>query len=709
MVLTAPFAAAGAPRRWLHRPRPRRGVSRRCDHAPLHEGQGTTSRLHVDDAGRRRARHPGARPRAVRGAAARRGSGRLTWSVGDRRCPPSRSARAAGAAARSATSGSALTSAWAGYRWGPVGAWSASRLQVLPARRAVRLAAEVPQPARAWSVAHRSRRLGRRDRVRLDPALPGRRPAAPDQLARCRCAPTRCTWSPPAPSRTPACCCVVDALADHGALRRHRRGGQQPRPDRARRRGRSPSTTSAPGDRVGLRVVGPGGESAGYGTGSGTCGASSAGWPRVRPGDAPRPRARPAPAAGRRPARWSSCSRRCSPTRWHRRPRRWPRRGLPVLVVIDTLPAERRRRSSRAPTPRSPSWPGGCAGSSGDERPRPARRARLPGRAVARAGHARRRAAPARPSRPAAPGARPVTPVIRRARSRGQWALRLVVVLGAGAGAAVPTVPAGAVAPRRGWCCWCSVPSPSTPRLPDSAGRPGALRAGASVWWGPRSATGCTPGACSWRPRCCSPRTWPARSRRYGPAALRGRPATVVLGGCGAGPLVLAGRAGGSGCRRCSVQRPRRRPAASGSSVSRSRSVSRWSWRTAADPAREDVMARIDPEEYAELVLRCVEQVPRGRVTTYGAIAEVGRGRARGRRSPSGRRRDGARTAGRCRGGGWCAPTARCRPATRARRGRPTSRRARRCARPATSTSPAPSGSPPGRRHASEAPDHGDA
>ena len=33
--------------------------------------------------------------------------------------------------------------------------------------------------------------------------------------------------------------------------------------------------------------------------------------------------------------------------------------------------------------------------------------------------------------------------------------------------------------------------------------------------------------------------------------------------------------------------------------------------------------ARIDPEEYAELVLRCVEQVPRGRVTTYGAIAEV--------------------------------------------------------------------------------------
>ncbi len=34
-------------------------------------------------------------------------------------------------------------------------------------------------------------------------------------------------------------------------------------------------------------------------------------------------------------------------------------------------------------------------------------------------------------------------------------------------------------------------------------------------------------------------------------------------------------------------------------------------------------MARLDPEEYAEHVLRCVERVPRGRVTTYGAVAEV--------------------------------------------------------------------------------------
>ena len=33
----------------------------------------------------------------------------------------------------------------------------------------------------------------------------------------------------------------------------------------------------------------------------------------------------------------------------------------------------------------------------------------------------------------------------------------------------------------------------------------------------------------------------------------------------------------------------------------------------------------MDAEEYVELVLQCVESVPRGRVTTYGAIAEVAR------------------------------------------------------------------------------------
>ncbi len=33
--------------------------------------------------------------------------------------------------------------------------------------------------------------------------------------------------------------------------------------------------------------------------------------------------------------------------------------------------------------------------------------------------------------------------------------------------------------------------------------------------------------------------------------------------------------------------------------------------------------ARIDPEEYAEWVLRCVDRVPPGHVTTYGSIAQT--------------------------------------------------------------------------------------
>lgn len=58
-----------------------------------------------------------------------------------------------------------------------------------------------------------------------------------------------------------------------------------------------------------------------------------------------------------------------------------------------------------------------------------------------------------------------------------------------------------------------------------------------------------------------------------------------------------------------------------------------------------DPEAYAGPEGYAELVLRCVESVPRGRVTTYGAVAEVV-GAVLGRGGPrvvaSVMRRDGA-------------------------------------------------------------------
>jgi alkylated DNA nucleotide flippase Atl1 len=40
-------------------------------------------------------------------------------------------------------------------------------------------------------------------------------------------------------------------------------------------------------------------------------------------------------------------------------------------------------------------------------------------------------------------------------------------------------------------------------------------------------------------------------------------------------------------------------------------------------------MSRLDPEEYVELVLSLVEEIPRGRVTSYGAIAAAVGGGAR--------------------------------------------------------------------------------
>lgn len=58
-----------------------------------------------------------------------------------------------------------------------------------------------------------------------------------------------------------------------------------------------------------------------------------------------------------------------------------------------------------------------------------------------------------------------------------------------------------------------------------------------------------------------------------------------------------------------------------------------------------DPEAYAGPEGYAELVLRCVESVPRGRVTTYGAVADAV-GAVLGRGGPrvvaSVMRRDGA-------------------------------------------------------------------
>ena len=157
VVLTAPFlllAGLGL----VHRPGTRPAVDAQLDHLWMHEGQGTRSRLLVSDlAGVEHvARVATAAPFvATRPAHGRLGrlvapdhSGLPVLEVSPRRW----GRRILG------HEDVALTSRWAGYRWGPV-PLVGNQLQVLPVRAPYASRAEAPQPLGLVG-AHRSRRIG---------------------------------------------------------------------------------------------------------------------------------------------------------------------------------------------------------------------------------------------------------------------------------------------------------------------------------------------------------------------------------------------------------------------------------------------------------------------------------------------------------------------------------------------------------------------
>ncbi len=107
----------------------------------------------------------------------------------------------------------------------------------------------------------------------------------------------------------------------------------------------------------------------------------------------------------------------------------------------------------------------------------------------------------------------------------------------------------------------------------------------------------------------------------YGPPSLAVDPALALLWtmrGAMTWTAGLAGVGGGAGLHRARVagdllaDRPRRR--ARGGRRGRGRDP---------DPRQGGSTMSLDHEQYVELVLSCVEQIPRGRVSTYGAIAEV--------------------------------------------------------------------------------------
>jgi uncharacterized protein (DUF58 family) len=169
VVLVAPMLLLGA-LGLLHRPRTRPAIRSRLDHQWMHEGQGTRSRLLVSDLDG--VEHVTRVAGQARFVATHPAHGRLGRLVADPGADPGTDPGIDGASGLPVLEVSprrwgrrilghedvALTSRWAGYRWGPV-SLPGSQLQVLPVRAPYASRAEAPQPLGLVG-AHRSRRIG---------------------------------------------------------------------------------------------------------------------------------------------------------------------------------------------------------------------------------------------------------------------------------------------------------------------------------------------------------------------------------------------------------------------------------------------------------------------------------------------------------------------------------------------------------------------
>lgn len=154
VVLAAPFAVLASVGLVL-RPTSAPVLRGELDHVSLYEGQGTSSRLHIDDVDdvEHVTRISGQAPFVALRPASGRVSGLTRSGVPVLEISPRRWGRR--------TLGEekvALTSRWAGYRWGPVLEHGAE-MTVLPASAPFDSAAEAPQPLGLVG-ANRSRRVG---------------------------------------------------------------------------------------------------------------------------------------------------------------------------------------------------------------------------------------------------------------------------------------------------------------------------------------------------------------------------------------------------------------------------------------------------------------------------------------------------------------------------------------------------------------------
>lgn len=261
VVLVAPFlplAALGL----LLRPRSAPRISSRLDHGYLHEGQGSRSRLLVDDL--TGAEHVTRVAVRVPFVAMHPAHGRLGGLVTGPESLPSIefSPRRWGRRVLGEEQ-VALTSAWSGFRYGPV-PLPGNQLRVLPQTAPYDSRAEAPQPIGLVG-AHRSRRLGGGSEFA---GIRGFQSG--DRLRRINWRVSLRTGSlhvvTARAEEDSGVLLVVDALADHGRSRGV--GDTASSMDVTVRAAAAIAEHHAHhGDRVALRVVGPLGETVGYGAG----------------------------------------------------------------------------------------------------------------------------------------------------------------------------------------------------------------------------------------------------------------------------------------------------------------------------------------------------------------------------------------------------------------------------------------------------------
>lgn len=261
VVLVVPFLLHGA-LGLLLRPTSAPVVLTRLDHATLHEGQGTSCRLQVDDlSGVEHVTRLAAPVPFVALHPADGRIGRLLAADGD--LPVVETSPRRWGRRMLGEEQIALTSRWAGYRWGPA-LMTGSQLHVLPVRAPFDSRAEAPQPLGLVG-AHRSRRLGAGTEFgAIRPFQAGDRLRRINWRVSLRTSSLHVVTSPG--EEDTAVLVVVDALADHG--RSGGVGGAASSLDITVRAAAALAEHHVrQGDRVSLRVIGAGGETVGYGTG----------------------------------------------------------------------------------------------------------------------------------------------------------------------------------------------------------------------------------------------------------------------------------------------------------------------------------------------------------------------------------------------------------------------------------------------------------